>query len=145
MSELELVLGIVVAALAAHRAARAISTDTITDRARGYVYERAFKVPALLEPEPIDRLRLLREHDEAEAGLIPHPEERIAPDVQTTSAAWAYVYGFLTCPHCCGFWISIALWALWCNVDDLRVWIAAGAVAGLQSVISAKGMVASGS
>lgn len=131
----ELLLGIVIVALAAHRAARAITTDTISDRPRAWVYDRAFAHPQLIDIGGMDW-----NPDEVEAGVIPPPEERVAPPVQTVSKLWAYVYGLLSCPHCSGFWISIALWALWYNAADLRVWIAAGAAAGLQSVISAKGM-----
>lgn len=136
----EILLSIIVVALAAHRAARALSTDTITDRLRGYVYDRAFTHPAL-DPAGPDEWTAQADY---EAGIIPPPEERVAPERQTTSVVWAYLYGLLSCPHCCGFWISIGLWALWRNVDDLRVWIAAGAVAGLQSAISARAMVGGG-
>ncbi len=129
----ELLLGVVLVALAAHRAARAITTDTISDRPRAWVYDHAFAHPALLPVTPWNP-------DEVEAGVIPPPEERVAPEPQTVSKLWAYAYGLLSCPHCSGFWISILLWWGWSEVDDLRVWIAAGAAAGLQSVISAKGM-----
>lgn len=130
-----LLLGVVLVALCAHRAARAITTDTISDRPRGWVYDRAFDHPQL-----VDLGGMEWSPDEVEAGIIPAPVERVAPEPQTRSKFWAYVYGWLSCPHCSGFWISIGLWALWWNVEDLRVWIAAGAVAGLQSVVSAKGM-----
>jgi hypothetical protein len=132
----ELLLAIVVVALAAHRAARAITTDTISDRPRAWVYDHAFHHPALEPAESFD----WNHAAQVEAGIIPAPEERVAPEPQTVSTLWAYVYGLLSCPHCSGFWISIVLWWGWREVDDLRVWIAAGAVAGLQSVISAKGM-----
>jgi hypothetical protein len=135
----EAILGILVVALAAHRAARALSTDTISDRLRAWIYDRAFIPPAAL-PE-VDDWKPWNEDDVA-AGIVEPPEERIAPPIQTRSKGWAYLFGGLSCPHCCGFWISIALYGLWINVDDLRVWIAAGAAAGLQSVISARGMVA---
>lgn len=130
-----MLLGIIVCALAAHRAARGITTDTITDRPRAWLYDHAFRHPVL-----VDEGGMPWNPDEVEAGIIAPPEERVAPPAQTISRFWAYAYGLASCPHCCGFWISIALWALWWNVDDLRVWIAAGAVAGLQSVVSAKGM-----
>lgn len=130
----DLLLGVIVVALAAHRAARALSTDTITDRMRAYVYDRAFFHLALPDVDDVD-------WDEVEAGLIPPPPERVAPPAQTRSYGWAYLYGGLSCPHCCGWWLSIGGWALWRNVDGSRVWIAAVAVAGLQSVISARGMV----
>lgn len=132
----ELLLGVVLVALCAHRAARAITTDTITDRPRAWVYDHAFHHPAL-EPVGIDEWNA---RAEAEAGVIMPPAERVAPEAQTISKPWAYVYGLMSCPHCSGWWISLVLWWAWWNVDDLRVWIAAGAVAGLQSVVSAKGM-----
>lgn len=132
----ELLLGIIVVALAAHRAARALTTDTITDRLRGWAYDHAFAHPKLVDVGGMGWL----EADEVEAGVIPPPEERVAPEAQTISKPWAYVYGLVSCPHCCGFWISIGLWGVWRQVEDLRVWIAAGAVAGLQSIFSAKGM-----
>lgn len=135
----ELLLGIVVVALAAHRAARALSTDTISDRLRAYLYDRAYLPPDLLIEEG---WRPWNEDDVA-AGVVEPVVERVAPPAQTRSRPWAYLFGGLSCPHCCGFWISIALWGLWVNVEDLRVWIAAGAVAGLQSVLAARGMGAS--
>lgn len=133
----DLLVAVVVVALAAHRAARAITTDTITDRPRAWVYEHAFSHPKLLDVGGMGWL----DSDEAEAGIIPHPDERVAPEPQTISKGWAYLYGLLSCPHCSGFWVSIGLWWAWREVDDLRVWIAAGAVAGLQSIFSAKGTV----
>lgn len=136
----ELLLGVIVVALAAHRAARLLSTDTITDRLRGWVYDRAFFHPAPVADGPAE----WNAQSEWEAGVIPPPPERVAPERQTLAKGWAYLYGLLSCPHCCGFWISILLWWGWRSVDDLRVWIAAGAVAGLQSAISARAMVGGG-
>lgn len=129
----EALVAVVIVALAAHRIARAVAVDTISDRVRGFVYERAFRVPQLEEVERVD-------WDDVARGVVAPPEERIAPAVQTKSVVWAYIYGLLSCPHCAGFWLSLAGWVLFAGWHPGRVWfVEMVAVAGAQSIMSAKG------
>jgi hypothetical protein len=129
-------VAIVVVALAAYRVARAISVDTISDRPRGWVYERAFRVPAL---EPIETTTWDDEVLVAR-GIIPAPEERVAPAVQTISQPWAYVYGLLSCPFCSGFWVSLAGWVVYAGWHPSRQWfVHAVAAAGAQAIFAARG------
>jgi hypothetical protein len=123
------ILAVLIVALAGHRVARAIAHDDISEPFRTWVSGKAYRWPDR-DPWP-DGAR--DEQDAVLAGWAP-PGEAVR-----RSRVWSWVYGLVSCPHCCGFWISIGLWALWVNVGDLRVWVMGVAVAGAQSVLTAKG------
>lgn len=123
----DLLLGVIVVALAAHRLARLVAVDDLTLRPRAWVSIRAYAWPDV----PHDSW------EDIEAGIV---EERTAAGPIKRSQFWGWVDGLVTCPHCCGFWFAVSGWWLWWNHPDARVWVAAVGVAGLQSVVSAKGM-----
>lgn len=125
-----ILLTILVVALAAHRLARAVAVDTISDRLRDVVYARAFTQP---DPRPFpDGAK--DEHDARLEGWEPAPPARVK------SRVWSWMYGLVSCPHCCGWWLSLALWWAWAGYEWTRQWwITAAAVAGAQSIMSAKG------
>jgi hypothetical protein len=127
-------LAVIVVALAAYRLARAVAVDTISDRPRAWLYERAFYVPQL---EAVDESI---DWDDVARGVIPHPRERIAPEVQTRSTVAAYAYGLISCAFCAGWWISLALWVFWAGWHPSRVYfVEMVAVAGAQAIFAAKG------
>lgn len=122
---------VVIVALCAHRLARVVAVDSITDPARDWIYARAFTQP---QPEPWPP-GATDEDDARLEGWVP------APPARRQSRPWAWVYGLVSCPHCAGWWLSLGLWWGWNGYEGSRQWwISAAAVAGLQSVISAKGM-----
>lgn len=125
-----LILAVLIVALAAHRLARGVAVDSITDRPRDWLYAKAYTQPVAQPFPPGAR----DEHDAELEGWEPPPPARVK------SRAWSWLYGLTSCPHCCGWWLSLGLWIAWTNWDDSHAVIAAVAVAGAQSVISAKGM-----
>lgn len=121
---------VVVVALCAHRLARAVALDGITDPARDWVYRRAFTQPEA-KPWPTGA------QDESDARLEGWEP---APPALRKSQGWAWVYGLVSCPHCVGFWLSLASYAVWVHADSARPYVVAVAVAGAQSVLAAKGV-----
>lgn len=123
---------VLVVGLAAHRAARALTTDTITDRFRSWVYRHAYTV-APFNPLPPGTT------DEDEAKMV-DPDWTPGGWETIRSKAWVWVYGLVSCPHCAGFWFSVGAYTLWVHQPDTQPYLIAVSVAGAQSVISAKGM-----
>lgn len=110
-------LGLVVAAFAAHRVQRVVTADTISARFRAWLWGRAYE----------------RVQDYDSEG------DR---DTRTVRRSWAWEKAFqlCDCPHCLGFWCSLATYAAWFHwhVSFARPVIAAVAVAGIQSFVSSR-------
>lgn len=124
------VLIVLICALAAHRVARAIALDGITDPARDWIYQRAFTTP-VRDPFPAGTFD---EDDARREGWLP------PPPAARRSRPWAWLYGLVSCPHCVGFWLSLGAWWWWEHRVGSHPWIAAVAVAGAQSIFAAKGV-----
>lgn len=107
-----LILGVLVSALCAYRAARVVAVDTITDPFRYWLHRRGYFVTMT----------------SVGADVEPRPHRMLV--------RWAY--GLVSCPYCIGFWFSLATWWCWRNVDGSHVWIAAAAVAGVQTVLQSR-------
>lgn len=124
------ILAILIVALAGHRLARALTIDDISVPFRAWVLEHAYP-PRLRNPWPEGaRTR----EDAMLAGWKPDPTPALR------NRPWGWAYGLVSCPHCAGFHISVLLWIGWANWDDARAVITAIAVAGAQSILSARGM-----
>lgn len=124
-----LILAVLIVALAAHRAARLIAVDDISDPLRDWLHDRAYSW-APLPPLPEGA----RDAMDAElAGVdMTHPGEVLK------SRLWGYLYNGLSCMHCVGVYLSVGLWALWVNVDGSHAIVAAAAVCGAQSALAAR-------
>lgn len=71
--------------------------------------------------------------DPARAWLY---EAAYGPDGEAEGGwGWRWIYGLLSCGYCCGFWISLGLYALWVNAGGSRPFVAAVAVAGAASIL----------
>jgi hypothetical protein len=107
---------VAVLGLAAFRLTRLVTTDTITDPLRGWLYRWAWDESTPIEVTAPDGRRV----------LVPSPR-----------AAWrTWLYDLLTCPWCLGVWFSAAVWALWKYGDAPgRGFIAVFAIAGFQGAI----------
>lgn len=125
-----LILAVLIVALAAHRLARGVAVDSITDRPRDWLYAKAYTQPVAQPFPPGAR----DEHDAELEGWEPPPPAR----VKSHPVSW--IYGLVSCAFCCGFWISLGLWIFWTNWHGTHAVIAALAVAGAQSCLAAKAL-----
>jgi hypothetical protein len=129
---------IVIVALAAYRLAGVIALDTISEPFRVWVYGKGHHEvpPFALEADPIEVEYpvISAEVIYGSSITIPGVEERKAG---TAATAWHWFYGLISCPFCCGWWLSLAGW--WAYTGEFftsRAWaIQAIAVAGVQSAI----------
>lgn len=101
-----LTLRVLVVGLAAYRLARAVANDSITEPFRDWLYVGAYGD----DPQP---------GDEPVGGIF-----------------WRWAYALVSCPFCIGFWISLALYALWVNAGWTRPFIGAVAVAGVAALLA---------
>jgi hypothetical protein len=138
---------IVIVAFAAYRLAAVISLDTISEPFRVWVYERGHhEVPPFIledaaeevgeEPGEISAATL----DKIRFGHLPQDHLEIAVEERKAgvyASGWHWFYGLISCPFCCGWWLSLAGW--WAYTGEFmnsRAWaIQAVAVAGVQSAI----------
>lgn len=110
-------LGLVVVAFAAYRVTRVVVADTISDSFRAWVWARSY--------ERIDDYDSLADTDTRTARR---------------SWWWEKFYQLVSCPHCTGFHVSWVLYLGWFHwhVSFVRPFIAAVAVAGIQSFVSSR-------
>lgn len=56
-------------------------------------------------------------------------------DSTTPHRPASWLYGLLSCPYCCGFWIALGLYAGWVNLGWSRPLIVAVAAAGFAALL----------
>lgn len=130
---------VLVAGLAAYRATRIVTTDSLTERARERLYRWAWV-----------------EFDETEAYLSAwlrwHPDEaaplatvdELPPPLPRRGGFRTYVSELFQCPWCLGVWISFAVLAFWWWVvadgaGSIGWFLVLGfAVAGVQGFIASR-------
>lgn len=105
-------VGVVVAALAGFRLARAVALDTISRTPREWIWRRAFLVTGWAGPD--------------EAAWTP----------TVLSRPWAWVYGLVSCPFCVGFWLTLGLYGLWTEASWARWPLLALAATGVQAALT---------
>lgn len=66
-----------------------------------------------------------------EAAYGPDPGDPVEAGV-----FWRWAYALFSCPFCVGFWISLALYAMWTQWGWARPGIAAVAVAGVAAQLA---------
>jgi hypothetical protein len=118
-----LVLQVLVVGFAAFRLARVIAQDTITDPARRWLWERSrYAVDVDGPPQGISLKR-----------LATHGHSRLARD---RSSVIDWVYGLVSCPFCCGWWIALGLFFAWQGWGWTNL-LAGIAAAGVQATLAA--------
>lgn len=115
-----LLLAVVVVGLAAHRLARAIAFDSITDPFRHWVWLHTNYGSEAGPPTGVSLKRVTR------YGLDAKPRTR---------RLWNWFYGLISCPHCCGWWIALGLFLAWQGWSWENL-IGAVAAAGFQSALT---------
>lgn len=109
-------LALVVIALASHRLQRIATKDTLSDPLRAWVWAKAYIEGA-------------------------EWNEDGTPKIVVRSKDWRWAWFFIECPHCVGWWTSLATFAVWFFAPWSWLWhpmIAAVAVAGMQSFVSSR-------
>lgn len=95
---------VVVLGLAAYRATRFLTDDSLTHELRVRIYQFGWAVePGDDEPTPRSTVR-------------------------------SYVATLLTCAQCLGVWVAVAFYALWDHAPDARFVLVVLAAAGVQSL-----------
>jgi len=80
-------LALLVVGLAGYRLTRVVTSDSISDPFRAWLWDRAY----------------------THAGMTyDFQHDTQAPAVR--SKAWRWVYDLLSCPYCLGFWLTLAVW-----------------------------------
>lgn len=135
---------IVIVAFAAYRLAAVIALDTISEPFRVWVYHRGHVESPLFTLEDVDQVAsLLAEGGEPElsATMLDQYRSGAGFEIEAVdepgSFAWRWFYGLISCPFCCGWWLSLAgWWAYTGEFFESRQWaLQAVAVAGVQSAI----------
>lgn len=132
---------IVIVALAAYRLAAVIALDTISEPFRVWVYEQGhnalpeFVLEDVAEEAPgeisASVLDAYRPQTFEVQGVLEERKRGVY------ASGWHWLYGLISCPFCCGWWLSLAGW--WAYTGQFlssRQWaVQAIAVAGVQAAI----------
>lgn len=51
---------------------------------------------------------------------------------------WDWLYNLISCPHCVGFWATLAIWLVWGQGHFWALLVAVLAAAGVQSFLASK-------
>jgi hypothetical protein len=66
------------------------------------------------------------------------------PEPGVTHRGWAWLYGLISCPFCCSWWIALAVYLAWLGEWNATALIGATAAAGIAAIVTAADRAATG-
>jgi hypothetical protein len=136
---LSLLVTVLVVALAAYRATRVVTRDSISEAFRDRLYRWAW-----VESDEAELYVLAWSLAKGEPfpGWVNVPEGGWPP-MPRNGGLRTYVSELFQCPWCLGVWVSFALLAVWCwgvhdGIGVLRFLVLGLAVAGVQGFLASK-------
>jgi hypothetical protein len=113
------ILWVLIVGAAGYRLGRVVALDSIFDTPRMWVYRKAY------QPDPSGLSLRKVERAEKNDGLV------------IGDWWWRWLYGLVSCPLCCGWWITLVLWFAWTEwTFTTRNVIAGIAAAGVQCALT---------
>lgn len=110
----EAFLALLVVGLAGYRLTRVVTSDTISDPFRAWVYAHAYAASGY------------DSRTDSEQARVRH-------------RGWHWFYMLVSCPFCLGFWVTLGVWSAWkWGPDWCRSAVAAIAAVGVQAFIASR-------